>query len=409
MIIPYCVSHFDRRFVHVFKQSRGIFKGLAIADIDGDSYDAFNSLQSQISHLAARYFGDGPVRRPPDEVLGKIPTRLPSILLNMHCSKQLRVAYIEHLVSNAITQQIFEPFLFTLAVRRKSMDNLITEWSASLREKSAKRETIFRQHILHAAYTSSNSKQSINTAAGIVADRIFAAVKLFADSTNWHSINVGIRRIVKLAVETWRYARLEKGVITASLSDQKRRGALEPEHAGEPSTSAKSLGQQSREVVLPLFPVIEKQPIPEELRGELKEDSRECVYTSGRMLYTDDPLLLPNRCEQEQEQGQGQDKNNVSERKTSVCTDLSNQRDTSTLRIDTQECKMKPLKTGNGAKWPLVTELPLLSTLQPPFDGVKVAPPTSEPMNGAAPSTLATPVEDLAAIQSTSSRRQIPP
>ena len=373
-----------------------------MANLDDNSHDAFNSLQNQISHLATQYFRDGPEYLP-DEVVEKIPTSLPSILTNTNSSKQLRVAYIEHIVSSTITHEMFEPFLFTLAMRRKSMDNLIMEWSESLRQKSKKRETLFRQYILHAAYTSPSAKQYINAAAGIIVDSIFEDVKYFAEPKNWDSINVGIRRIVKLAAETWRYARLEKGVIAASLPDQDHSKIPEPEHAGEITSSANLSANQVREILLPLFPTIERLPLPEENQGESKEGNDGCVYTPGRTLYDDDPLVLPNHQEHRQE------KNNVSERKRSISTNLGAQADRPIPRTEAQDINAKSLKTDDRATWPLVAGPPLLSSLQPPFHPVTAYSHTSEPVNGAASSGLATPVEKSAAIRSSNSRRRTPP
>lgn len=383
---------------------RGVFVGYPSANMDGPSHDAFNSLQSQISHLAVRYFRDGP-KQAPNDVIERIPKKLSSILSNTDPSKQLRVAYIEHMVSSAITHQIFEPFLFTLAIRRKSMDNLVTEWSESLWEKSKTGQTFFRQQILHAAYTSPSAKQSINKAAMVIVDNILDAITPFADQANWESIRVGIRRIVKLAAETWRYAALEKAAITASLFDQDRSTVprLEQPVGGIPS--AEPVQPQLREILLPLFPTIERQPMPEELRGELKEENNGCLYTPGRMLYADDDLVLASL------QKLGPRKENVSAMERPVSTDVRDQAKTPTPMTETQGAENKSLKVGIGERptSPLVRDDASLSPMQPSFiaDGDYLS--DAEKMNVDAESALPTVHEDFAAIPSTYSRSRTPP
>lgn len=373
--------------------------------MNGPSHDAFNSLQSQISHLAAQYFRDGP-EQVPNDILERIPKNLPSIFSDTDPLKQLRVAYIEHMVSSTITHQIFEPFLFTLAMRRKSMDDLIMEWSESLRGKSKKRETLFRQQILHAAYTSSSAKQSINKVAMVIVDKIVDAITPFANQSNWESIRVGIRRIVKLAAETWRYAGLERAVITASLSKEVRPTVPKLEEVGKSIPSAERLQNPLREILLPLFPTIERQPMPEELRGESKEANDGCVYTPGRMLYADDPIVLTSL------QELGQRKENGSETETRIGTDLKAQAKTPTPMTGTQVVEDKSFNDiGEWPTSPLVRDDASLSTMQPSFIGNDdyLDDVDAEKMNGEAQSALPTAQEDFAAIQSHYSRSRSPP
>ena len=364
------------------------------ANTSGTSHESFNSLQNQISDLAMRYFRDGPTHLP-GKIIEKIPVNLPSMTLNTDSSRQLRIAYIEHVISSVITHQVFEPFLFTLAMRCKSTDELIMEWSEGLRENSKKRETLFRQHIIYAACTSSNAKKSINDVAAVIVDQIVEAIKHFASHANWEHMRVGIRRIVKLAVETWRYARLEKGAVTASLSHENGPTLL---RLGETDGNLTSLGpapNQPREVLLPLFPLIQRQPAPEELRGDSNEGVDGCVYTSGRIVYTDDPMILASHREIKQANI------NVSETQVSNGTDLSDQAKIPIPKTESQEHEQRPLIISERqVTSPLVTNQPVLPTFQPPVVPNDGYLNTSERNNGEGQSTLPTPIEDFAAIQS---------
>ena len=370
--------------------------------MNGSSHESFNSLQNQISDLAMRYFREGPTHLP-SEVLEKIPANLPSMIMNTDSSRQLRVAYIEHIISSAIVHQIFDPFLFTLAMRRKSMDELLREWAEGLREKSRKRETIFRQQILHAAYTSPSAKQSINQVAAIVVDNIVEDIKHFAAEANWEHIRVGIRRVVKLAIETWRYTRLEKGAITASLSHENGSASLRRGETGNNMVSAEPAAHQSREVLLLLFPLVQRRPVPEELRGDTKEDMDGCVYTPGRKLYADDPVVLASLEEH------GPATENVLNAEISDGTNLAHRAETPIPNTEAQKNERKPRSNSEQlAISPLLTNPPMLSTVQPPVipNGYDLS--SSGKSNGAARSALPTPIEDFAAIQS-HFRSQAPP
>ena len=341
----------------------------------------------------------------PNEVVEKLPSKLPSILLDTDLSKQLRIAYIEHLVSNIITHQIFEPFLFTLAARRKSMDNLVMEWSESLRERSKKRETLFRQYLLHAAYTSSSAKQSINKVAVIIVDKVVDAIKPLTKQANWEHVRVGIRRIVKLAVETWRHARLEKAVITASLSQGDSSTAPGSGLSGEGIPSMEPSPNLSRKILLSLFPMIERMSVPEEVRGGTKEEIDRCVYTPGRVLYADDPVVLAGL------QELGQAKENVSDTAKLDSTDLRDQAKIAITRTETEAVEEDSLpKIGQRAISLVVTNQPSLSTVQPPLMTNDEYLNTSGKINGEGQSALLPPpAGDLAAIRSHSRSCTPPP
>ena len=144
---------------------------------------------------------------PPEHIMQKIPTQMPDFFSNSEASFELRAAYVEHVVSRILTQRVFQPFLFTLSRRNDSTDQLFQTMSQKLRQKSIRREAVWRQQTLHAAYTVSSAKQSINKIAAIIVEEIMDEIKYFTCPTQYEQVTVAIRRIVKIAAETWRYAR----------------------------------------------------------------------------------------------------------------------------------------------------------------------------------------------------------
>ncbi|KAL8679648.1 MAG: hypothetical protein Q9186_004109 [Xanthomendoza sp. 1 TL-2023] len=199
---------------------------------------------------------------------------MPPFLVDTPASAQLRVAYVQSVISSIISRRIFQPFLFTY----DHFDSLFNEWGECLRGKSTKREAIWRQRTLHAAFSCPSSKQRINTFAATVVDEVVAAIKPFADRRQREPMTAAVRKVVKTAAETWRLARIELSRITAS-----------------PASDHMS-GIEDGEALLSIFPRIERVPLPKDLRPDVDNDSG-CVYTSGKTLFSTSTAMLARRVE----------------------------------------------------------------------------------------------------------------
>ncbi|UPX11485.1 uncharacterized protein EKO05_0002091 [Ascochyta rabiei] len=266
-----------------------------------NSLVSFSQLQKQIIDLAATHFKHLPVR-PPHEDLAQVPHNLPSFLGDTPASRQVRAAYIVHTVSKLITYRVFGPFLFSLGRRYDKADSLFLSMSNHIRDKSTRKEAIWRQQTLLAAFTSSGAKQRINTAAGTVVEEIVNAIKHFADPKEEEGIKIAVKRIVKLAAETWRFARLEREMITATMpalydgehqftgaeywpayeSTYKPDGTLigslaDPTHPSEMQPT----------LLLRLFPVIYREAKHENFHANGEKNDEGCIYHHGMALYDD--------------------------------------------------------------------------------------------------------------------------
>jgi len=220
-------------------------------------------------------------------------------------NRQLRAAYVAHTVSKLVTYRVFGPFLFSLGRRYDKADSLFATMSSQIRDKSTRKEAIWRQQTLLSAFTSSGAKQRINTAAGTVVEEIVNAIKNFADPKEEDSIKIAVKRIIKLAAETWRFARLEREMITATMptvQDEEHQftgpdfwQAHRPE--GTPIASLVGSAPPSDErprLLLRLFPVIHREPKHENFRESDDEMPDEgCIYHHGLALYDDaEPVIL---------------------------------------------------------------------------------------------------------------------
>ena len=170
--------------------------------------------------------------------------------------------------------------------------------SNQLRGKSTRKEAIWRQHTLVAAFTSSGAKQRINSAAGSVVEEIVNAIKYFTNPSEEDAIRVSMRLIVKLAAETWRFARLEREMITAKMpavdddSEEYKGVDFWPAQTFDSARYALSVNaaveqfQERPKILLGLFPVIRREAMHEcfKITEKEKEDNG-CVYSYGFALY----------------------------------------------------------------------------------------------------------------------------
>lgn len=79
--------------------------------------------------------------------------------------------------------------------------------SRQLRQKSTRRESSWRQHTLHAAYTAQSAKQAVNKVASDIVKEICTEIKYLISYDEEEQVQTAVRRVVKIAAETWRYAR----------------------------------------------------------------------------------------------------------------------------------------------------------------------------------------------------------
>ncbi|KAJ5817906.1 hypothetical protein N7447_007914 [Penicillium robsamsonii] len=261
----------------------------------GDQFflDCFTELSQLIHNLSKEHFGYLPID-PPKDILSKIPSELPPFLDNTPASRELRCAYIQHIISKTLTFRVFQPFLFTLGRRYDKADTFFQMLSMDIRRKSVRREAFWRQQTLKAAYTTSDAKQSINVAAAVIVDEIIDHIKHFADPKHLDSLLIGVRKIVKLAAETWRHARVERELVLANFpapdaESVSNEGWLE--YAANTDQKPTTTNEPTRHVVLRTFPRITREAAHEDFASD-EEKATGCTYSQGIVLYSDSPVIM---------------------------------------------------------------------------------------------------------------------
>ena len=220
-----------------------------------------------------------------------IPPGMPPFLDNTESAMKVRAACVKHHISSILTRCIFQPFLFVLEPRLAPADRLFREMSEELKRKSTKREAMWRQRTLYAAFTAPSAKQTINKVATRIVDEIMRTIRCFTPETRWPLLIVAIREIVKQAAETWRYARLELGLISASM-DGKDIVQAPTKGAAVPSRNDARVEELCRNILLPLFPVIKRDPMIGDLLGKPDMHDEGCTISPGQLLYHDDPNVV---------------------------------------------------------------------------------------------------------------------
>jgi len=228
-------------------------------------------------------------------VLAELPAGLPSMLNNSEASAILRQAYVQHTISKYLCYRIFQPFLFSLGKRYDKADTLFQAMSNQLREKSTRKEAVWRHYTLLAGYTAYNSKKNQQVAAAAVIEEIASYVKPFADPSKMDVVTSGITRIVKYAVETWRYARMEREIVTASLNTDDTDADWWTAHeyaAKSPYSADSALANLKgltgiKEVVIPLIPVFHREGTLPSLHRPTAVLDNGRVFSKGVVLYSD--------------------------------------------------------------------------------------------------------------------------
>lgn len=261
----------------------------------GDQFflDCFTELSQLIHNLSKEHFGYLPID-PPKDILSKIPSELPPFLDNTPASRELRCAYIQHIISKTLTFRVFQPFLFTLGRRYDKADTFFQMLSMDIRRKSVRREAFWRQQTLKAAYTTSDAKQSINVAAAVIVDEIIDHIKHFADPKHLDSLLIGVRKIVKLAAETWRHARVERELVLANFPAPDAESVSNEgwmEYAANKDQKHSLSNEPTRHVVLRTFPRITREAAHEDFASD-EEKATPCVYSQGVVLYSDSPVIM---------------------------------------------------------------------------------------------------------------------
>lgn len=168
------------------------------------SINAFKQLEQQIHDMAVNVCKGELTNDLPDHAMQRMPKGIPDFSSADPASIQIRCYYAESLIARILTERIFQPFLFTLHRRHEVANHLFEETSQKMRQSSPRKEAVWRQQTLHAAYTCS---AATNKVAAKIVEEILYEVGPFMAVDASEQLVAAVRLIVKTAAEAWRYAR----------------------------------------------------------------------------------------------------------------------------------------------------------------------------------------------------------
>ena len=239
--------------------------------------------------LSIDHFSNPPPALPKD-VLRLIPPDVPDFTSDTDAGRQLRAFYIQHKVFHVLTRRIFQPFLFTLGCRCGGVDAFLQKLSLGIRSKSERREGAWRQITLRTAYAGAQAKKAIHLVAHKTAEEILCEIKWFADEDKWSSLAYSVRCVVKAAAELWRFARLERELVTVSMpSDASlaREGQCDLD-----SKSTQAREETERTLVLAVTPHVARAAVHKDYLPQGTSEKGPMTFLQGLALCNDSDVIL---------------------------------------------------------------------------------------------------------------------
>ena len=175
-------------------------------DVFLSSVQAFAELRQQIRDLATNSRSDTLDHPLPEDLMKHIPSDFPIFLLTNNDSIDYGACLIMSVTSSILQIRIFEPFLLTLRKDHREATGLL-QTSRKLHQASPREEAAWRQQTLRAAYTSPYARETVNNVAASIVDQIISTIDVLIDVKRRKELLNLIRKIVKTAAESWRYAR----------------------------------------------------------------------------------------------------------------------------------------------------------------------------------------------------------
>jgi hypothetical protein len=232
----------------------------------------------------------------PKDILRLIPSGIPDFLGHTEAATQLRVFYIQHKVFKVLTRRVFQPFLFTLDCRCGGVDPFLQRLSVAIRAKSERREAAWRQITLRTAYTGAQAKKAIRVVGYKIVEEILNEIKWFTDEGEWSSLALRVQCVVKAAAELWRYAKLERELVTASMPNAVGLGRDEWDEMSQTSSQA---GEEFEHTfVLGVRTHVARDAVHRAyLAPQESSDTRPVTFLRGMALYNDSEVILARRRE----------------------------------------------------------------------------------------------------------------
>ena len=168
--------------------------------------------------------------------------------------------------------------------------------SVAIRAKSERREAAWRQITLRTAYTGAQAKKAIRLVGYKIVEEILNEIKWFTDEDEWSSLALRVQCVVKAAAELWRYAKLERELVTASMPNA---AGLGRDEWDEMSQTSSQVGEEFEHTfVLGVRTHVARDAVHRAyLAPQESSDTRPVTFLRGMALYNDSEVILARRRE----------------------------------------------------------------------------------------------------------------
>ena len=175
--------------------------------------------------------------------------------------------------------------------------------SVAIRVKSERREAVWRQITLRAAYTGPQAKKAIRLVGEKIVEEILDEIKWFTDEDEWSSLDLRVQCVVKAAAELWRYAKLERELVTASMPNVTGLGRDEWDEMNQ--TSGQVGEEFEHTFLLGVRTHVARDAVHRAyLAPHESSETRPITFLRGMALYNDSEVILARRREMMEAQAQ---------------------------------------------------------------------------------------------------------
>ncbi|RMZ78504.1 hypothetical protein DV737_g3810, partial [Chaetothyriales sp. CBS 132003] len=188
--------------------------------------DTLDKVLGTLGHASAKGQTNEGYHKPPRSLpvvpYSQLEPGVPDVFGSTRAACELRALVIQHRIFRVLHSLIFQRYVLASVdgCADPDLDRLLSGLSARIRQKSVRREALWRSILVRALHT--NNAQGKASASAVASTAFRAIVDQTQDLTDiGHSgaLADALKQVVKTAVEIWRQARVETDPIASSMPE----------------------------------------------------------------------------------------------------------------------------------------------------------------------------------------------
>jgi hypothetical protein len=149
---------------------------------------------------------------------------------------------------------------------------------------------------LRSVFTGAQAKKAIHLVGHKTVEEILGEIKWFTEEDEWSSLTFRVQFVVKAAAELWRFAKLERALVTVSMPSA---AGLVPDEWHEMDWRSGQAGdKKERTLVLGVRPHVARDALHKEyLVPHERSETGPLTFLQGLALYNDSEVIVTRRRE----------------------------------------------------------------------------------------------------------------